>query len=513
MISAVASAPTQDAIEASTPAAPVDVATPATSGDRRGALRPGSLASPRARMEAAGAERGFRLAESIVIVSLALALAHQVSPAGLLAASVGQILPMAGAAVALVFALKANRAYSISRREALRRSLARASASLLVGGACLAALLLLLPPGVEAMRATGAWFVLSAASVMLLHLVWWRRVQQLRRDGKLTPNIIIVGATPNAERLIEQATLTGDVAVLGIFDDRIGRVADHIGGVRVLGDTASLLDHRIMPYVDRVVITVPARAQGRVRQLIEKLRVLPNEVSLFLDINGEVDPAATLSRLAQAPLAKVSGHQLDEARQSAKRLQDIVLGSLALLAAAPIMLLVAIAIRLDSPGPIFFRQRRHGFNNEAIVVWKFRSMRHETADATASRQISANDDRVTRVGRFIRKTSLDELPQLFNVLTGEMSLVGPRPHAIGMKTGDQESALLVAEYAHRHRMKPGVTGWAAINGSRGPVDTPADVRRRVTLDVEYIERQSFWLDLYILAMTIPCLLGDRDAVR
>jgi lipopolysaccharide/colanic/teichoic acid biosynthesis glycosyltransferase len=177
------------------------------------------------------------------------------------------------------------------------------------------------------------------------------------------------------------------------------------------------------------------------------------------------------------------------------------------------MLLVAIAIKLDSPGPVFFRQRRHGFNNEAILVWKFRSMRHEMADAKAARQISADDDRVTKVGKFIRRTSLDELPQLFNVLKGEMSMVGPRPHAIGMKSGEVESAKLVAHYAHRHRMKPGVTGWAAINGSRGPVDTAELVRERVALDVEYIERQSFWLDLYIIAMTIPCLLGDRSAVR
>jgi lipopolysaccharide/colanic/teichoic acid biosynthesis glycosyltransferase len=132
----------------------------------------------------------------------------------------------------------------------------------------------------------------------------------------------------------------------------------------------------------------------------------------------------------------------------------------------------------------------------------------------AARQVVADDERVTRVGRFIRKFSLDELPQLFNVLKGEMSLVGPRPHAIGMKTGEVESAKLVAEYAWRHRMKPGVTGWAAVKGSRGPVHTAEEVRRRVELDVEYIERQSVLLDLYILTLTLPCLLfGDREAVR
>ena len=298
-----------------------------------------------------------------------------------------------------------------------------------------------------------------------------------------------------------------------MFDDRLGRAPGEVCGVPVLGDTTALLDHRMMPYVDRVVITVSSQAQGRVRQLIERLRVLPNDVSLFLDIDGEAAPSAMLSRLAAAPLAQVSGARQDESRLFAKRVQDVVLGVLALLAAAPVMVAVAAAVRLDSPGPIFFRQRRHGFNNEEIVVWKFRSMRHDVADADASRQVTADDDRVTRVGAFIRRTSLDELPQLFNVLAGDMSLVGPRPHAIGMKTGDVASARLVAEYAHRHRMKPGVTGWAAIKGSRGPVATAADVRRRVALDVDYIERHSFLLDLYILLMTVPCLLGDRDSVR
>ena len=146
-------------------------------------------------------------------------------------------------------------------------------------------------------------------------------------------------------------------------------------------------------------------------------------------------------------------------------------------------------------------------------MWKFRSMRNEARDERAERQVTADDDRVTRVGRILRKTSLDELPQLVNVLRGEMSLVGPRPHAIGMKTGDTEAALLVADYAKRHRMKPGMTGLAAVRGSRGPLHTAADVRHRVALDIEYIERQTFWLDLEILARTVPSVFGDRSAIR
>jgi lipopolysaccharide/colanic/teichoic acid biosynthesis glycosyltransferase len=170
-------------------------------------------------------------------------------------------------------------------------------------------------------------------------------------------------------------------------------------------------------------------------------------------------------------------------------------------------------VKLDSPGPVFFRQKRHGFNNEEIWVLKFRSMRHDRADATAARQVAVNDDRVTRVGRVIRRSSLDELPQLINVLKGEMSLVGPRPHAVGMKSAGADAASLVNSYSHRHRMKPGLTGLAAIRGSRGPVDDKDSLERRVMLDLSYIERQSVWLDLWIMAMTLPLMLGDRSASR
>ncbi|MAF58356.1 MAG: hypothetical protein CMK03_10660 [Ponticaulis sp.] len=142
-------------------------------------------------------------------------------------------------------------------------------------------------------------------------------------------------------------------------------------------------------------------------------------------------------------------------------------------------------------------------------VWKFRPMRPDRkAEEGIITQVTGDDDRVTRLGRFLRKTSLDELPQLINVLKGEMSLVGPRPHAVGMTTEETEVHHLVGDYAHRHRVKPGLTGWAQINGSRGPVHTAELVRERVRLDMEYVNRSSFWFDLYIMIMTAPCLLGD-----
>ena len=258
------------------------------------------------------------------------------------------------------------------------------------------------------------------------------------------------------------------MAILGVFDDRAERSPLAMLGVPVLGTTQAMLRNRVMPYVDLVVVAIDPSATIRVRQIMERLDVLPNTVTMLFDDPAASRRAAAIDHLADAPLAPL--RPVDAGRRViAKRVQDLVIAIPAAVILAPVLALVALAIRFDSPGPIFFRQRRHGFNNEEIVVWKFRTMRHASADARAERQVTADDDRVTRVGRFLRKTSLDELPQLLNVIKGEMSLVGPRPHAIGMKTGEIESDQLVAEYAHRHRIKPGMTGWAAINGSRRPV--------------------------------------------
>jgi lipopolysaccharide/colanic/teichoic acid biosynthesis glycosyltransferase len=212
-------------------------------------------------------------------------------------------------------------------------------------------------------------------------------------------------------------------------------------------------------------------------------------------------------------LARMAGHRPRLAHAVIKRVVDILVSGAALLVGWPVLALVALAVKLDSPGPVLFRQKRHGFNNEEFWVLKFRSMRTDAADATAARQVSANDDRVTRVGRLIRKTSLDELPQLINVFRGEMSLVGPRPHAIGMKSAGADAASLISTYSHRHRLKPGLTGLAAVLGSRGPVDDLESLQARMAADLTYVQNQSLWLDLSIVLRTVPLLLGDKAAAR
>jgi Undecaprenyl-phosphate glucose phosphotransferase len=482
--------------------------------NRRGPMRPGRLISARARVRGEAMSRTYRFADAAVMLGLAWIACDLVNPAGAWRTPVDAVAPFLGTAVLLLAGLRGLDAYGFGAREGLGVHLWRVGAGVIAAGAVLAAAAAVGAVPRAQMPGAGLWFTAAFCTLIGLHVAWWLTTRAMRRSGRLTPNIVIVGATANAERLIARAIESREIAVLGIFDDRLDRAPDEIHGVPVLGDTDALMSHRMMPYVDRVVITVSSMAQVRVNALAAKLAALPNDVTLMVDVGGGDDAhAAALSRLLDAPLAQMSGVRSDERRAFAKRVQDLVVGAVALILALPIMALVALAVRLDSPGPILFSQRRHGFNNEDIVVWKFRSMHHALRDDAAERQIEAEDARVTRVGRFIRNTSLDELPQLFNVMRGEMSLVGPRPHAPGTKTGDTESARLVAEYAHRHRMKPGMTGWAAIKGSRGAMTTPDQVRRRVALDIEYIERQSFWLDLYIMAMTLPCLLGDRQGVR
>jgi Undecaprenyl-phosphate glucose phosphotransferase len=385
--------------------------------------------------------------------------------------------------------------------------LSKVATAFAVAGAAALLTSLLVDAGRTAAAAL-VWTASAAVSVGVLHMGAYDLTRSWRRNGRMTPNLVFVGATPAAARLIEAALATREVSVLGVFDDRAARAPETLHGVPVLGDVEALLGHRVLPYVDRIVVTVTDAAEARTRALVERLRLLPNEVTLLLPGDGR-----SLKRITDAPMHFVDGWRSDTSRAFGKRVQDLVIAGFGMIVAAPVMALVALAVKLDSPGPVLFRQTRHGFNNEEITVWKFRSMRVEASDARARRQVTKDDDRVTRVGRFIRKTSLDELPQLFNVLTGQMSVVGPRPHAIGMMTGEAEASKLVAHYAHRHRIKPGITGWAQINGSRGPVHTAEAVAERVALDVEYIERRSLWLDLYIVVMTIPRLLGDKAAVR
>ncbi|MBI3517663.1 MAG: exopolysaccharide biosynthesis polyprenyl glycosylphosphotransferase, partial [Proteobacteria bacterium] len=208
---------------------------------------------------------------------------------------------------------------------------------------------------------------------------------------------------------------------------------------------------------------------------------------------------------------RVVDRPLSHWRYVAKLLEDRILAAIALVLLSPVLAAIALAIRLDSPGPVLFRQKRHGFNNTEFQVYKFRSMKVEQSDALGARQAARNDTRITKLGAFLRKSSLDELPQLFNVLRGDMSIVGPRPHPIGMRTGNRLCEDIVDEYAHRHRVRPGITGWAQVKGFRGATETPTQLQRRVELDLHYIDHWSIVFDLKIILLTAFAVLRRENA--
>lgn len=356
--------------------------------------------------------------------------------------------------------------------------------------------------------------IVASFGLLSLHSFYYVHMRRLHKKGALAPTIVMLGATESARRIIEENAKTKELNILAIFDDRLTRAPLNIHGVPVVGRVEDLLAWDKLPFVNRIVVTLPAMAADRKQAFVNQVRLLPNRIAFVVDQFETLNHIQQrVSEIAEISLRDISGKPKSGRHIAVKRLTDIILSSTALILGMPFLILLAVLIKLDSRGPVIFKQPRHGFNNRIFDVYKFRSMAKDKEDLKAANQVTQNDPRVTRVGRIIRKTSLDELPQLFNVLKGEMSLVGPRPHAVGMRTDGKDSIELVEEYAHRHKVKPGMTGWAQINGSRGALETGEDIGRRVRLDVDYIERRNFWLDLYIMVMTIPVLIWDKDSIR
>lgn len=356
--------------------------------------------------------------------------------------------------------------------------------------------------------------LLATLGLVILHTLYYRYINARQKKGELIPTIVMLGATEAARRLIEENARTKELNILAIFDERLSRAPHNLYGVPVVGKIKDMLDWEALPYVDRIVVTLPAMAQARKKQFVEQVRKLPNRIAFVVDEFEHLDHVQQrLTQIAEIGMREVTGKPKSGRHTFMKRIMDIGISATALVMGAPVLLLIAVLIKLDSKGPVLFKQDRHGFNNRIFGVYKFRSLKVESQDKNARQQVTKNDNRVTKVGKFIRRTSLDELPQLLNVLKGEMSLVGPRPHAVGMHTGDIQTYKLVEEYAHRHKVKPGMTGWAQINGSRGPLHDAEAVATRVRLDMEYIERSNAVFDLMIMAKTIPCLIGDSENIR
>jgi len=340
-------------------------------------------------------------------------------------------------------------------------------------------------------------------------------VRDWTRQGRLVRRTVIVGGGPAGEALVRSLTAQtdSDLEICGVFDDRADdRSPPNVAGVPKLGTVDNLIEFARRTRIDLLLVSLPITAEERVLQMVRKLWVLPVDIRLAAHINRLRFRPRAYSYIGNVPMLDIFDRPLADWDVVLKWLFDKIVGGLLLLVTSPVMAAVAIAIKLDSRGPVFFKQRRYGFNNELIEVFKFRSMYVEASDATAARLVTKDDPRVTRVGRFIRKTSLDELPQLINVVfKGNLSLVGPRPHATHAKAANRLYDEVVDGYFARHRVKPGITGWAQINGWRGETDTPEKIERRVEHDLYYIENWSLLFDLYILVKTPFALLKTESA--
>ncbi|MGE0857073.1 MAG: undecaprenyl-phosphate glucose phosphotransferase, partial [Hyphomicrobiaceae bacterium] len=358
------------------------------------------------------------------------------------------------------------------------------------------------------------WFGSGAVTLVAGRLVLARLVAHWARSGHLYRRAVIYGGGQVTEQLIGQleAEASGDIRISGIFDDRDGeRSSAMIAGYPRLGGLADLVSYCRKTRIDLVIVALPISAEHRLVDVMKSISVLPVDIKLPAAASALRFSPRTYSRIGSVAMIDIHDTPIADWGRVSKWLFDKAIGALALALLTPVMAAVAIAIRLDSRGPVLFRQKRYGFNNELIEVLKFRSMYVDKCDENAAKLVTRHDPRVTRVGRFIRKTSLDELPQLINVIRGDLSLVGPRPHALHAKAANQLYDEVVEGYFARHKVRPGITGWAQVNGWRGETDTPDKIKRRVEHDLYYIENWSVFLDLYILLKTPFALLKSENA--
>lgn len=357
-----------------------------------------------------------------------------------------------------------------------------------------------------------AWFSGGSALLAISRVVLNQQIKTWNRAGRLGEVIAIVGAGPIAQRLLRSLSIpSGGPRIFGVYDDEASSLPRRCMGHAILGSVDDLVRDVRLYGIDTVIVALPLGAEHALVETLNKLTVIPVDVKLC--------PGEFAIRLGILQASHVGGHTflnvidrpLRDWQWLAKSLEDRILGAMILTLISPLMLMIALLIKLDSPGPALFRQRRYGFNNELIEVLKFRTMYSEQSDANAERLTQRNDPRITRIGAFLRRTSLDELPQFLNVVRGEMSIVGPRPHALSAKAGPLLYQEAVKHYDARHRVKPGITGWAQINGWRGETNTLEQIRKRVEHDLYYIEHWSITLDLRIIARTILGGFTGRNA--
>lgn len=409
--------------------------------------------------------------------------------------------------------LQVTDSYQLPNLRRAIHSMTRVQAALLASFALTCLLATILPPNFFSWSTLGYWYVASAIFLAVERAVVRLMIRHWGRNGVMERRAVIVGGGQSAKDLIRSLEQhDNDIRICGIFDDRkSARSPDVVAGYPKLGTFAELVEFARLTKLDMLIISIPMSAEARILELIRQLWVLPVDIRIAAHANKLRFRPRSYSHIGSVPMLDVMDKPIRDWDSVAKRVFDIVFSIIAILLLWPLMLAAAIAVKSTSKGPVLFKQKRHGFNNETINVWKFRSMYTEMSDPTAKLAVTKNDPRVTPVGRFLRKSSVDELPQLFNVLAGDLSLVGPRPHSVHAQTGDLKYTNVVEHYFARHKVKPGVTGWAQINGWRGEIDHDDKIKNRTAHDLYYIENWSLWLDLKILILTPIRLLKSENA--
>jgi len=366
-------------------------------------------------------------------------------------------------------------------------------------------------PDIHLRRVFITWFLLTQTMLIFWRVLVRIALREYRKKGRNYRTVVIAGAGDLGTRLartILDAPWMG-YRIKGFYDDNKeeGSVPLPGSGISVLGDLDRMTEDARRERIDLVYIALPMRFEGKIRKVLKGLSNSTVSAYLAPDFLTFDILHARMVDMNGIPTISIYEDPFDSASGWLKRLEDVVVSSLILIMISPLMVGISVAIKLTSPGPVFFKQRRYGARGEEIMVWKFRTMT-VLEDGDVIRQASRNDTRVTKVGAFLRRTSLDELPQFINVLQGTMSIVGPRPHATAH---NEYYRNLIPGYMLRHKVKPGITGWAQINGYRGETDTLEKMEKRVEYDLRYIKNWSFWFDIKIIFATVFKGFVDKNA--
>lgn len=354
------------------------------------------------------------------------------------------------------------------------------------------------------------WFVLGVVLILLIRLFAYLSLRLMRSKGFNYRSVIIIGAGDLGKEVLQRVSISGwtGFKVKAIFDDNKELLGGNIYGVTVRADIGDITHYISENNIDEVWFALPLNAEARMKELVNQLSSTSVNVRLIPDIFGLSILNHGFTEIAGMPVVDLCTSPMIGFNRFVKSIEDKMLAFIILVLISPLLLLIAIAIKLTSKGPVFFKQKRHGWDGKIITVYKFRSMKeHKEFDGSVTQAIK-QDPRITKLGAFLRKTSLDELPQFYNVLQGRMSIVGPRPHAVAHNEHYKE---VVDQYMLRHKVKPGITGWAQINGWRGETDTLDKMQKRVEFDLYYIENWSLWFDLKIIFLTIFKGFIDKNA--